>query len=119
VLRPGGRISISDIVVDGDLPQAIRSRLDAWAGCIAGALDESVYLNKIRAAGFEGVEVASRDYVDASEITDEEVQLLVAGADGQVAEGEKAQALLDEAGLSPRDLATRVASIKVTAQKPV
>ncbi len=118
VLRPGGRMSVSDIVVDGDLPQAIRSRLDAWAGCIAGALDESVYLDKIRAAGFEGVEVASRNYTDASQLTEEEMQLLVVGADGQVAEGEKAQALLDEAGLSPRDLATRVASIKVTAQKP-
>jgi SAM-dependent methyltransferase len=118
VLRPGGRMSVSDIVVDGDLPQAIRSRLDSWAGCIAGALDESVYLDKIRAAGFEGVEVASRNYTDASQLTDEELQLLVVGADGQVAEEEKARALLDEAGLSPRDLAARVASIKVTAQKP-
>jgi SAM-dependent methyltransferase len=118
VLRPGGRMSVSDIVVDGDLPQAIRSRLDSWAGCIAGALDESVYLDKIRAAGFEGVEVASRSHVDASQITEDELQLLVVRADGQVAEGEKARALLDEAGLSPRDLAARVASIKVTAQKP-
>ena len=118
VLRPGGRMSVSDIVVDGDLPQAIRSRLDSWAGCIAGALDESVYLDKIRAAGFEGVVVASRNYTDASQLTEEEMQLLVVGTDGQVAEGEKAQALLDEAGLSPHDLAARVASIKVTAQKP-
>ena len=61
VLRPGGRLSVSDIVVDGDLPQSIRSQLDAWAGCVAGALDESVYLDKIRAAGFEQVEVLSRD----------------------------------------------------------
>ncbi|MFQ5811741.1 MAG: arsenite methyltransferase [Anaerolineae bacterium] len=118
VLRPGGRMSVSDIVVDGDLPQSIRSRLDAWAGCIAGALDESVYLDKIRAAGFEEVEVVSRDYADASQLTEEEMQLLVVGADGQVAEGEKARALLDEAGVSPRDLAAKVASIKVTAHKP-
>jgi len=119
VLRPGGRMSVSDIVVDGDLPQAIRSRLDAWAGCLAGALDESVYLDKIRAAGFEEVEVASRNYTDASQLTEEEMQLLVVRPDGQVTEGEEAQALLDEAGLSPRDLARKVASIKVTAQKPV
>ena len=117
VLRPGGRMSVSDIVVDGDLPQSIRSRLDAWAGCIAGALDESVYLDKIRAAGFKEVEVASRDYTDASQLTEEEMQLLVVGADGQVTEGVDAQALLDKAGLSPRDLATRIASVKVTAQK--
>jgi len=118
VLRPGGRMSVSDIVVDGDLPQAIRSRLDAWAGCLAGALDESVYLDKIRAAGFEEVEVASRNYTDASQLTEEEMQLLVVRPDGQVTEGEEAQALLDEAGLSPRDLARKVASIKVTARKP-
>jgi arsenite methyltransferase len=61
VLRPGGWMSVSDIVVDGDLPQAVRDNLDAWAGCIAGALDESVYLDKIRAAGFENVEIVSRD----------------------------------------------------------
>ncbi len=61
VLRPGGRLSVSDIVVDGELPQSIRERLDAWAGCIAGALDEAVYLDKISAAGFEQVEVLSRD----------------------------------------------------------
>jgi SAM-dependent methyltransferase len=118
VLRPGGRMSVSDIVVDGDLPQAIRSRLDAWAGCIAGALDESVYLDKIRAAGFEEVEVASRDYADAGQLSEEEMQLLVVGTDGQVAEGEEARALLGEAGLSPSDLAAKVASIKVTACKP-
>jgi SAM-dependent methyltransferase len=118
VLRPGGRMSISDIVVDGDLPQAIRSRLDAWAGCIAGALDESVYLDKIRAAGFEEVEVMSRDYTDPDQISPEEMQLLIVGADGQVTEGKEAQAVLDEAGLSPRDLATKIASVKVMARKP-
>jgi arsenite methyltransferase len=118
VLRPGGRMSVSDIVVDGDLPQAIRSRLDAWASCIAGALDESVYLDKIRAAGFEEVEVVSRDYTDPDQITEEEMQLLVVRTDGQVAEGEEAQALLDQAGVSPRDLARKIASIKVTAHKP-
>jgi SAM-dependent methyltransferase len=102
VLRPGGRMTVSDIVVDGDLPQSIRSRLDAWAGCIAGALDESVYLDKIRAAGFEEVEVLSRQ---------------VAAAE-QVSEAEDGQALLDEAGLSSRDLAGKIASVNVTARKP-
>jgi arsenite methyltransferase len=117
VLRPGGRMSVSDIVVDGQLPQAIRSRLDAWAGCIAGALDELVYLDKIRAAGFEELEVVSRDQTDPDQISQEEMQLLVVGTDGQVAGGNEAQALLDEAGVSPRDLAAKIASIKVTAHK--
>jgi len=102
VLRPGGRMSVSDIVIHGELPQSIRDRLDAWAGCIAGALDESDYLSKIRAAGFEEVEVLSRDYVKI----------------GETAGWEDVQALLNEAGLSPRDLDHTVASIKVKAHKP-
>jgi len=117
VLQPGGRMSVSDIVVDGDLPQSIRSRLDAWAGCIAGALDETVYLDKIRAAGFERVEVVSRDTASADQLTDEEAELLVVGSDGQIAAGEEARALLSEANISPRELAQKVASIKVKAYK--
>ena len=60
VLRPGGRMVISDIVSDGELPQEIREDPDAWAECIAGALDEEVYLEKIRAAGFRDVRVLSK-----------------------------------------------------------
>jgi SAM-dependent methyltransferase len=119
VLKPGGRLSISDIVVDGDLPSSIRNRLDAWAGCIAGALDESVYLDKIRAAGFERVEVASRQTTGVDEVTDwDEVQVILAGGDGEPVDGDQAKAMLQEAGLSPHELAGKVASIKVTAYKP-
>ena len=102
VLRSGGRMSVSDIVVDGELPQPIRTRLDAWAGCIAGALDETDYLARIHAAGFEGVEVQSRDYLEFD--------------DG--AGWKDVQALLDEVGLAPADLEHKVASIKVTAARP-
>jgi arsenite methyltransferase len=124
VLRPGGRMTVSDVVVDGDLPQAIRSKLDAWAACIAGALDESVYLDKIRAAGFEEVEVLSREYATANQVdgaaaAGEEPQMMVVGSDGQVIEEEKAQALLDQAGISSRGLGGRIASVNVTARKPV
>jgi len=118
VLRPGGRMSVSDIVVDGDLPQAIRSRLDAWASCIAGALDESVYLDKIRAAGFTDIQVVSRDRASTDQITEEETQLLLVGADGQIVDGEATRAQLTHAGISPQQLAQKVASIKVTARKP-
>jgi arsenite methyltransferase len=114
VLRPGGRLSVSDVVVDGDLPQFIRSRLDAWAGCLAGALDERVYLDKIGAAGFQRVEVLSRDRSEVDEGASwDEAQLIVAGEDAQ-----EAKEKLMEAGLSPHDLASRVASIKVRAYKP-
>jgi len=120
VLRPGGRMNVSDIVVDGDLPQPIRDSLDAWAGCVAGALDEADYLSKIRAAGFEEVQVLSRDYSGIAEEAAEweDVQVIVAGPDGTIAEGEEAKALLAESGLSPHDLAHKVASVKVRARKP-
>lgn len=68
VLRPGGRISISDIVLYGELPPAIRERPEAWAGCVAGALQESEYLEKLRAAGFEKVEVLSRDFAEGGDL---------------------------------------------------
>ena len=119
VLRPGGRMNISDIVVHGELPRSIRDRLDAWAGCVAGALDESDYLSKIHAAGFEEVEVLSRDYMTTSLVAEgEEPQILLVGAGGQVAEGQEARAWLAEAGVSPREIAQKVASIKVRAHKP-
>jgi len=118
VLRPGGRLSVSDMVVDGDLPQVIRDNLNAWAGCLAGALDESDYLSKIRVAGFEQVEVLSRDYADISDAELEDVQVMVVNAEGEAVTGKDAKALLQQSGLSSRDLARKVASIKVKAYKP-
>jgi arsenite methyltransferase len=119
VLRPGGRMSVSDMVVDGDLPLAIRDSLNAWAACIAGALDESVYLDKIRAVGFENIEVVSRDYVATDQVVEaEDAQVLVVGPDGQIAEGELAKALLSESGASSCELVQKVASIKIKAYKP-
>jgi ubiquinone/menaquinone biosynthesis C-methylase UbiE len=54
VLKPGGRLSVSDIVTRGEIPAAIRRSVELWVGCIAGALDEQEYLSKLRAAGFVG-----------------------------------------------------------------
>ena len=118
VLRPGGRLSVSDMVVDGDLPQVVRDNLNAWAGCLAGALDESDYLSKMRAAGFERVEVLSRDYADISEADLEDAPVVVVNAEGEAVTGKDAKALLEQSGLSSRDLARKVASIKVRAYKP-
>ena len=53
VLKPGGRLAVSDIVVRGTMPQEIRHSVELWAGCVAGALEESVYLAKLQQAGFE------------------------------------------------------------------
>ncbi len=119
VLRPGGRMNVSDMVIQGELPQPIRDSLGAWASCVAGALEESDYLAKIRAAGFEDVQVLSRDTAEIDDTAEwEDVQIIVAGSDGELVEGEAAQALLARAGLSPQDLAHKVASIKVRAIKP-
>ena len=60
VLRPGGRMLVSDIVTKGGLPEEVRNDPDAWAACISGALDEDVYVGKIRDAGFENVSVVSK-----------------------------------------------------------
>lgn len=57
VLKPGGRFAVSDIVVRGELPPPVRQSLEAWAGCVAGALEEGEYRAKLAKAGFEGIEV--------------------------------------------------------------
>jgi SAM-dependent methyltransferase len=61
VLKPGGRLLISDIVTHGELPSEIWENLEMWAACVAGALDEKVYLQKIRNAGFKEVEVIAKN----------------------------------------------------------
>src|SRR3974390_77621 len=52
VLKPGGRFAVSDIVTRGEIPEDIRKNVLAWAGCIAGALEESDYAAKLAHAGF-------------------------------------------------------------------
>jgi arsenite methyltransferase len=53
VLKPGGRFAVSDVVVRGEIPPAIRRSMELWAGCVAGALSDTDYLQKLAAAGFE------------------------------------------------------------------
>jgi len=57
VLKPGGRFAVSDVVVRGEVPAAIRRNMELWAGCVAGALEEDEYKSKLTAAGFEGIEI--------------------------------------------------------------
>src|SRR5258706_14316293 len=57
VLAPGGRFAVADIVFQGHLPAAIRTDLEAWAGCIAGALEEETYRHLLHDAGFTDVDV--------------------------------------------------------------
>ncbi len=59
VLKPGGKLAVSDMVTDGHLPEYIKSNLSAWAGCVAGALDIRDYIAAIEAAGFVNVNYTS------------------------------------------------------------
>jgi SAM-dependent methyltransferase len=57
VLKPGGRFAVSDVVVRGEVPAAVRASMLLWVGCIAGALRDDEYLAKLSAAGFEQVAI--------------------------------------------------------------
>lgn len=62
VLKPGGRLQVSDMVWKREAPAELKSDLEQWAGCISGALLESEYVAKIRAAGFDNVTSDAREY---------------------------------------------------------
>jgi arsenite methyltransferase len=57
VLRPGGRLAVSDVVVRGEVPPEIRRSVELWIGCVAGALGEEEYRGKLAKAGFEAIDV--------------------------------------------------------------
>jgi len=105
VLRPGGRLMISDLVLERPLPDRIRESVSAYVGCVAGAIPKEEYLEAIRSAGFRDVEIA------------EERTFPVAG----LATDPLVQALIEEASLPPgaiEELDGSVASIKVRGRKP-
>ncbi|MGE0597870.1 MAG: arsenite methyltransferase [Dehalococcoidia bacterium] len=62
VLKPGGRLQVSDIVWTRPVPEDIKNDMDQWAGCVAGALLESEYLDGIRRAGFSDVQSVATEY---------------------------------------------------------
>jgi len=57
VLKPGGRIAVSDVVVEGELPDGVRKDMEAYVGCVAGALEVGAYTETLRAAGFVDVSI--------------------------------------------------------------
>lgn len=90
VLRPGGRFAVSDVVTRGEIAPQIRQSVLLWVGCIAGALDEQDYRDKLAAARFEQIEVEpTRVYraEDAREFLTEkglDVDALAREADGKI-----------------------------------
>ncbi len=57
VLKPGGRLAVSDVVVRGEVPEEIRRSMLLWVGCIAGALQDRAYAAKLAQAGFESIQI--------------------------------------------------------------
>jgi SAM-dependent methyltransferase len=105
VLRPGGRLMVSDIVLDAPLPRAILDSAAAYVGCISGASLRADYLALITAAGFEDVRV----------VAEERFPVEAAASDPTL------QALVHESGLPAEELARLaggIRSLKVSAAKP-
>jgi SAM-dependent methyltransferase len=93
VLRPGGRFAVSDVVVRGVVPEAIRRDVELWIGCIAGALSEDDYLAKLGAAGFEGAAIEVTRVYGADDAREflaaqgEDAQRLAREVDGKFVSG--------------------------------
>jgi arsenite methyltransferase len=93
VLKPGGRLAVSDIVVRGEIPQEIQRNIELWAGCVAGALEEKEYLSKLERAGFERVSIeptrvyTAADARDLFEGTDLDLNTIAPLVDGKFISG--------------------------------
>jgi len=57
VLKPGGRFAVSDVVVRGEVPAAVKRNMELWVGCVAGALEEKEYARLLERAGFEAIDI--------------------------------------------------------------
>ncbi len=101
VLKPGGRFAVSDVVMRGEMPEALRRNVELWIGCVAGALQESDYRSLLAAAGFEQIDVEPT----------------------RIYRVEDARDFLKEAGIDPETVAPevdgKVMSAFVRARKPL
>jgi len=124
VLKPGGKLALSDIVTDGPLPQSVKDSLSAWAGCVAGALDVKDYMADLEAAGFTNVELTPV-YFD-QETVDEYVKTMKAdegsgkGSRLVMSDGVKVKVveLEQDFDLGDKPVREAVFSAKITAYKP-
>ena len=83
VLKPGGRFAVSDVVVRGEVPPAIRRSVELWIGCVAGALEEKEFEAKLEAAGFSDVEIVPTRIYGVEDARD---FLAEAGLDASIAQ---------------------------------
>jgi SAM-dependent methyltransferase len=90
VLKPGGRFAVSDVVIRGEVPPAVRRSMELWTGCVAGALEEQQFLTLLREAGFESPSIEptrvyrAEDAAAFLEGTGLDAQTLGAEIDGKV-----------------------------------
>jgi SAM-dependent methyltransferase len=124
VLKPGGKLALSDIVTDGPMPQAIKDSLSAWAGCVAGALDVKDYIAGLDQAGFTNIEL-NPVYFD-QELVDEYTRIAEgesccgSGRKVVISDGVKTEVieLGEDIDLGDRPFREAVFSAKITAHKP-
>ena len=105
VLKPGGRLAVSDMVLLHELPDVVKQSVAAYVGCLSGAIMKDAYVATIRAAGFDDVRIVEESSFPLD----------------YMASDPSAQAIRDSINLTPdelRDLADSVVSIKVAGKKP-
>jgi len=105
VLKPGGRLMISDIVLLRELPEVIKESIEAYIGCVSGAMIKGEYLQKIEAAGFRDAKVVDETHFPVEFMADDPT----------------AKAIIDRLRVSSekaKEIANSVASVKVYAIKP-
>ncbi len=102
VLAPGGKLAVSDIVTDGELPEPVKKSLSAWAGCVAGAVEAKDYIGMMEAVGFSDISIKPV-YFDK-----ETINTAIADMGDDV----------DLKNISRDDVYKAVYSAKITAYKP-
>lgn len=105
VLKPGGRLMVSDLVVLKELPEFIKESVEAYVGCVAGAMKKDEYLNAIKAAGFEEVNVVGESIFPIDSFIDDPA----------------AKVIMEGLKITPeqvKDISSSVASVKVQGFKP-
>ena len=110
VLRPGGRVAVSDIVLTEPLPPAVAENMAAYVGCVAGASLLDDYLGYMKEAGFEDIQVAESRQAVESLPEDDPIVLSVLEGTGSCC--------VDELSAEIKGIASHVLSAKVTARKP-
>jgi ubiquinone/menaquinone biosynthesis C-methylase UbiE len=104
VLKPGGRVMVSDLVLNKPLPEAVRDSIQAYVGCLAGAVLKDDYLTYVKEAGFAEIRIVGETYFPVSDMANDPT----------------AQAVVNKLKVTPemiRDVANTVVSIKLSAIK--